>query len=328
MVKVKTAKRLAKKTTPKKTTSKEPRQEGVLRRTRQLLISRSKLVLALGVVGLLGFGFHTLWQHYGPAVIHRERYRLPSERITITTTPEWITCDIRDQVVRNAGLSGRLSILDESFVQTLEDAFSLHPWVESVDRITKGSPPAVHLDMTYRQPVAVVEIAHGTNGLLLPVDKNGIHLPASDVPAIRLNNLPRISGIVGQPPTGQRWDDPRIIGATALADRLSGVWQSYHLANILPSARAEIHSDRRFFVFNLITRGGTRIVWGAVTQKGTLGEADFQTKLERLKQCAERFRLLDPARGPAVVDIRRGLVITPRTAKKPAPDDGTEAVVK
>ncbi len=231
-------------------------------------------------------------------------------------------------MVRDAGLEGRLSILEDGLVHALENSFRLHPWVESVDRITKSSPPAVHLDLTYRRPVAVVEIASREGALLLPADKNGIHLPANDVPAIRRNSLPRISGIVGQPPTGQRWDDPRVAGAADLANRLSAVWQTYHLANILPSARPEIHSEHRYYVFNLITRGGTRIVWGAIAPAGSSGEADFQTKLERLKQCAERFGPLDTVRGPAVVDIRRGLIVEPRTAKKPASEEKKEAVVK
>lgn len=292
---------------------------GILQRTRRLIVTRARLVLALGVVGLLGLGLHSLWQHYEPSVIHRQRYLVPGERITISPPPAWILSDIRGEVVRDAGLDGRLSILEDDFVQTVKDAFALHPWVASVNRITKSFPPAVHVELTYRMPVAVVEMPTAGGAEWMPLDKLGIRLPTSDVPLIRRRYLPRISGIVGQPPVGQQWDDPRVAGAAELASRLAHVWQSLHLVDILPSARPEIVAEHRYFVFNLITRGGTRIVWGAAPNSGPPGEANFFTKLQRLEQCADRLGPLDSAQGPAVVDIRQGLVVTPRTAKKQAP---------
>lgn len=297
-------------------------------RAKQLLFLRARVLVALGVVGLFGWGMYSVWQRVAPSIIHRDRYLLTADRITISTLPEWITADVRMEVVRNSGLDRRLSVLDDSFVQVVEDAFALHPWVESVDKITKSYPPAVHVDLTFRRPVAVVEMASPEGVLLVPIDRLGVQLPAADVPDIRKRYLPRIGGIVGRPPVGQQWDDPRVIGAAELAEKLADVWESLHLVDILPSARPEIREEYRYFVFNLITSGGTRIVWGAAPSAAPPGEDTFAAKLKRLRNCVDRYGSLDSVRGPAIVDVRRSLSITPRTVKKPSPADEEAPLVK
>jgi len=288
-------------------------------RANRLLWSRGRAVVALFVVALLGWGMHSVWQHVAPSIIHRGRYLLTVEGIAVSTLPSWITADVRMEVVRNSGLDRRLSVLDEAFVSVVEDAFSLHPWVESVDKITKSYPPAVFVDLTFRRPVAVVELAGPERVQLIPVDKLGIQLPAGDVPDIYRRYLPRIGGIVGRPPVGQQWADPRVIGATELADLLADSWESLHLVDILPSARPEIRDEHRYFVFHLITQGGTRVVWGAAPSNAPPGEDDFQTKLQRLRECAIQMGPLDSVRGPAIVDVRRELAVTPRTVKNTSP---------
>ena len=108
--------------------------------TRGPFLSRVRVLLALAVVVLLGWGLHTVWQHVAPTVIHRDRYILTDSGITISPLPEWILGDVRAEVVHNAGLERRLSVLDDTFAQVVKDAFELHPWVESVDKITKSFP--------------------------------------------------------------------------------------------------------------------------------------------------------------------------------------------
>ncbi len=288
-------------------------------RAKHGLWSRGRAVVALFVVALLGWGMQAVWQRAAPSIIHRDRYLLTAEGIGISTLPSWIAADVRMEVVRNSGLDRRLSVLDEEFVSVVEDAFALHPWVESVDKITKSYPPAVFVDLTFRRPVAVVELASAEGVQLIPVDKYGIQLPAENVPDIRKRYLPRIGGIVGRPPVGQQWADPRVVGATELAKLLADHWEPLHLVDILPSARPEIREEHRYFVFHLITRGGTRVVWGAAPSHAPPGEDDFEAKLQRLREWANQHGPLDSVRGPAVVDVRRELAITPRTVKNSTP---------
>ncbi len=296
----------------------------------RLFAQRAKVLVVLTVVMLLGWGMRGLWEHFAPQIIQREEYLLTDQRITVTELPEWIVGDVRTQAVRNAGLEGRLSILDDAFAQVIEDAFLLHPWVESVDRITKRHPAGVHVEVTYRRPVAVVELVNQNVVQLVPIDRHGVHLPSLEVPNIRKRYLPRIGGIVERPLVGQPWIDPRVRGAAEIAVQLSEVWDTFHLVDILPSARPEIHGQSRYFVYDLITRGGTRIVWGAAPNAAPAEEDQSSAKLARLRGCAAKFGPLDSVSGPAVVDIRtQELAITPRTVKKPeAEGESEEAILK
>ncbi len=294
----------------------------------RFFLPRARVLLALAVVGVLGWGMHSLWQQVAPSVIHRERYLLSAERITISQLPEWITADVRAEVVRDAGLAGRLSVLEDNFVQVIEDAFALHPWVEEVVRITKRYPPGVDVQLKYREPIAVVELSGPNGAILVPIDAHAVHLPPQDVPKLRKRYLPRIGGIVGRPPVGQQWPDPRVVGAARIADQLSESWESLHLVDVLPSARPEIRDQHRFFVYDLITRGGTRVVWGAAPNAEPPGEDAFDAKLSRLKSCIEEHGPLDSVRGPAIVDVRHQLEVTPRTVKKTSPPQADAPLVK
>ena len=312
MVRIKTNQKPKRKNTP---------EVSRLRRATQQIAQRYRAITALAVVALLGWGMQGVWQHYAPQISQRGNYLLTEQRITISALPEWITGDVRAEAVRNAGLAGRLSVLDNAFAQVIEDAFVLHPWVESVDRITKSFPAGVHVELTYRQPVAVVELVTQNVVQLVPVDRYGVHLPSSEVPNIRKRYLPRIGGIVDRPAEGQPWADPRVLGAAELAVQLAPVWKSLHLVDILPSARPEVLNQRNYFLFDLITRAGTRIVWGAAPGAAPPGEDKFAAKLDRLRTCDRQYGPLDSVRGPAVVDVRKELAITPRTAKKKKPED-------
>lgn len=289
---------------------------------RPLARRRAKVLVVLAVVMLLGWGVQAIWRRAAPLVANRDRYLLPATAITITPPPEWIAADIRSQVIQSAGLDGRLSILDGEFVESIEHAFALHPWVQSVDRIEKKFPPAVYVEITYRRPLAVIETARGD---LLPVDNAASHLPANDVLLIRRKSLPRIAGIVGQPPEGQRWEDGRVLGALEIIGYLTDAWESLHLETITPRARPEIRDERQFFVYDIVTRGGTRIIWGASPHAGVPGESPFAVKLDRLKSCVQQYGPLDSVKAPGMVDVRGELHVEPRMVKQPegAGDDAT-----
>jgi len=285
--------------------------------THSLARLRAKAAIVAGVVALLAFGGRAVWLQVAPRVAAGDRYLLPAEEITVNQPPEWIAADVRGQVISNAGLDRRLSVLDPGFIASIEGAFALHPWVASVQKIEKRFPPAVRVELIYRKPVAAIEVPAADGFQLLPVDWRGVRLPAADVPAIRLRYLPRLTGVVGTPAEGQRWDDPRVPGAVDLAMRLADSWESLHLFEIVPSARPEVQGDRRYFVYDLRSGGGTQIVWGAPPLENLPGEDEFAVKLARLKHCAKRYGPLDSVKSPAVIDIRRGVAVTPRTVKKP-----------
>lgn len=274
---------------------------------------RAAIVIAVATASAWGLGL--LWDRVAPSVVNRERYLLPAENITLSPPPDWLVGDVRTEVIRNAGLDRRLSVADPSFLATVRDAFALSPWIASIEQVEKSYPPAVHLTVTYREPIAVVEFAAGAGVRLLPVDRSGIHLPMHDVAEIRLRYLPRLSGIVGQPPVGQRWDDPRVAGGLALAERLADVWEKYYLVEIVPSVRPEVRGGQSSFLYRLVTRGGTRINWGAPPEAALPGEPDFAAKLARLEKCITDIGPLNTVRGPDMVDVRYDLTVTPRAVQ-------------
>jgi hypothetical protein len=284
---------------------------------------RGKALAALGVVGLLAWGARTIWQSAAPVVAARERYLVPADRITLTAPPAWIAADVRGQVVHAAGLDRRLSILDPAFPETVKNAFALHPWIASVDRIEKRVPAGVQIDVSYRKPVAVIETPSGETLLLLPVDDRGVHLPADDVPLIRRQYLPRITGIVGQPPVGQRWEDGRVAGAVEIAALLGDVWEALHLQEITPSTRPEVKvvgtEEVQYFVYELVARGGTRILWGPAPRARAPGDEAFAVKLQRLNECVKQYGPLDSIDSPGTINVRGGLQVGPRLVRKPSP---------
>ncbi len=288
---------------------------------------RALAAVVLAVVALLTLVGSAIWRKFAPIIAERPRYVLQDEGISMSPLPEWIIADVRGQVVASAGLAGRLSILDPEFAPTIRSAFELHPWVERVERIEKSFPPAAFVALTYRRPVAVVDLPVSGQRQLLPVDAQGIHLPAADVPLIRRSYLPRITGIVGQPPTGRPWDDPRVAGAVDLAVHLSTDWESLNLVEIVPSARPTSKGDRRFYTYDLATRERTRIVWGAAPRDAIPDESPFAEKLARLKQCVAQYAAVDWPQWPEVIDVRHGAIVTPREAKRRSQAKGGEPIV-
>jgi hypothetical protein len=296
-------------------------------RVHPLTQRRVRVLIVLAVVAALGFAAREAWRRTASVIASRDRYLVPAESITVTQPPEWIVADVRDQVIHAAGLDRRLSILDPSFPERIEQAFSLHPWVQTVDRIEKKFPPAVHVELTYRKPIAAIELPAGNGRTLLPVDFRGVLLPIDDVPLIRRQYLPRITGIAGQPPVGQKWEDPRVAGAVDLAVMLADVWEPLHLVEICPSARTELQGGRQVFVYDIVTRGGTKIIWGAGPNTDAPGEARFAIKLERLKKCVDQYGPLDSVKAPGIVNVRGELRVEPRVVKKEDPAEA-ETVVK
>jgi hypothetical protein len=277
-------------------------------------------VLAL-LVGL-GFAAHFVWQRYAPTVARHPQYRLTADDIHVTPPPPWIRSDVKSEVLRDAGLSGTLSVLDDwdALAERVRDAFEMHPWIESVERIARRLPSSLDVELKYRRPVAAVESIEPNGVTFLPIDAHAIRLPDADLTDTERRYLPRISGVTGRPLVGDAWEDPRVVGGARLAAALADVWQQLRLVEITSPPQPQVRNDARIYTFEIITSGGTRIVWGATTgQEQAVGESPFDAKRRRLLDFASQHGKLESIDGPAIVDVRSDLVVTPRTARrKPA----------
>lgn len=290
------------------------------KRSRLRLWAGLLLLVALGMVGRL------LWTKYAPVVALHSQYQITADGIHITPPPAWIRSDVKGEVLRDSGLVGKLSVLDDerALVKRVKDAFEFHPWVLSVTKITKQLPSSLEVEIVYRRPVAAVESSDRTSISYLPVDAYAVRLPDGDLTDVERRYLPRIAGVTNRPLVGEMWDDDRVVGGARLAAGLFDVWQQLRLVEIIPSARVETHGDQQFHTFEIISSGGTRIAWGAAPgHEQAAGDSPFLTKRERLLGFVADTGVLDSINGPEVLDVRRDLKIVPRTARrdKTSPSD-------
>ena len=85
---------------------------------------------------------------------------------------------------------------------------------------------------------------------------------------------------------------------------------------ILANAQNTAHDDKPLYSFEIVTTGGTRIIWGATPgQESSSGDSPFNQKRQRLLDYAAQHGKLESIDGPAVLDVRSDVVVTPRTAR-------------
>jgi hypothetical protein len=286
---------------------------------------RPRVWISLACVTGLGYGAHVLWRQAAPRIAHHPQYLLSGENIHITPPPPWIRSDIKAEVLRDAIPAGKLSVLEDwpAFSQRIKDAFEFHPWVASVDRISKRLPSALDIEVRYRRPVAAVESSDADGMAFLPVDEHAIRLPEGDLSEVERRYLPRISGVTGRPLVGDVWDDPRVLGGAKLAAALADVWQQLKLVEIISELQPPQSADSEpRYTYQIVTSGGTRIVWGmAPGSEAPAGESSIDQKRARLLEYATQHGQLETIDGPAVLDVRSDLIVTPRTARHERADE-------
>ena len=229
--------------------------------------------LAVLVVAAFSGGAWAVWRHVEKHVEGSRDYLVSVERITITPPPEWVRSDVRAEAFRTASPPDRpLSSLDDGLAQRLEAAFRLHPWVAKAT-VVKRAGARVSVDVVYRRPVCMVEVAnagtlsgtlHSGSGSgsavdLLPVDGEGVWLPGEDFSQKQKESYPCLAGIDRRPiqPVGHPWGDARVVDGASIAAALLPVWQQLKLYRIQTAARTS-PPDNRAPAYELYTRAGTR----------------------------------------------------------------------
>ena len=258
--------------------------------------------MTLGVLAVAAFcgGAWVLWRHVEEHVEASPDYRVSVEQIAITPQPEWVRSDVRAEAFRTASPPDRpLSSLDDGLAQRIYSAFMLHPWVAQAT-VTKRAGGRVHVAIVYRRPVCMVEVANGATVDLLPVDAQGVWLPAEDFSQKQKESYPCLAGVEHRPiqPVGHPWGDPRVVEGASIAAALLPVWQQLKLYRIQAVAWAPGPDGHGVTSFELGTRAGTRIMWGAAAGNSASGEPSAEEKVARLVQYAAAHGGLDA--GPAL----------------------------
>ena len=239
-----------------------------------------------------------------PRLAFRSEYRLTRDAVVVTPgPPDWVPATFLSQVIEGDlwPVEGT-SVLEKTLVDQIAGAFAAHPWVADVVRVEHRIPARVIIRLKYRRPVAWIEASPRR----IPVDVTGLCLPAGDFSASDSGRYPLVRGVVSQPPsaTGMAWDDPGLVAAARLAQELGPHWESFGLSAIVVQRRDEEPAvDDRVFL-QMLTRGGSRVVWGRPPGTRHPGELTVAQKLGRLKQFIAHFDSLDPPHGPYEINIR------------------------
>ena len=125
------------------------------------------------------------------------------------------------------------STIGTRFRSANQDAFELHPWVASVERITQTAAQRARHRAQISPAGRGRRIERRTGVTFLPIDEHAVRLPEGDLTEAERRYLPRISGVTGRPLVGDTWDDPRVVGGAKLAAALADVWQQLRLVEIL-----------------------------------------------------------------------------------------------
>jgi hypothetical protein len=241
------------------------------------------LIASLVLVALVAIGWSALWQNVRDHVVASEDYRLNPHAIELVPSPPpWIHSDLKAQVIRDGSLEGSLSILDSDLTVRLARAFRLHPWVAGVSRVSKRHPAGATVELSYREPVAMVKVTGG----VLPVDAEGLLLPSEDFSVSDVPNYPLIGGVTTSPAgltAGTRWGDPGVAAGSRLAALLAPHWKKLNLERI--SVEVAPHESIQP-TFDLLTQMGKRIHWGLAPGSSGLGASTRQSKLARLLEYA------------------------------------------
>ncbi len=281
---------------------------------------RTRLLAAAVLVALACGLMVVVWQQVRDHVLSGGEYHLDPQAIAVTPAPAWVRSDIRAEVIREAGLKGPLSLLDEELTLRIATAFAAHPWVAHVERVSKRYPSGLDVILEYRKPVAMVEVQ---NDSALPVDAQGVVLPTADFLPGEPQRYPRIGEIHTTPsgPVGTRWGDPCVTGAAKIAAVLAGDWQSLGLYRIVPAGKKLARGGNEIH-FAVLTRTGTKVVWGRAPSPEISGDLPADEKLASLKHyAAEHNGSLDGAKGAQELFFRENgeLAAQPRPAIRSLP---------
>ena len=239
------------------------------------------LILFLAIfAGLGALG----WHYVKDSVRRQPGYRLVAENVTVPDVPPWVSERFVEDVLRSSNLHRSGSLLDKTLPQQLMEAFTAHPWLESVEQVVPRYPSGADVKLSYRVPTALVE---GPEEGIFWVDRNGVLLPPDYLAALtedRRSEYPTIRGIQSKPlgSVGTHWGDPMVQAGAQLVAGLSDIAGPVKLAYIIVPSRENP-------MWHLRTATGVEIRWGTFTPDDPKTEA----KIKKLWEWHEQFRSLD-----------------------------------
>jgi hypothetical protein len=270
----------------------------------------------VGLAAALALGGFVAWRKAGPLIVVSSDYQLTPDKVELAPAPpSWIRSDVRGEALRTGRLDTPQSLLAQDLTERAYQAFSVHPWIAKVLRVSKGHPAWLRVEVEYRRPVAMVQVGES----LLPIAADAVLLPQEDFSPVDSRGYPRIEGIDNLPagPPGAPWGDARVLAAAEIAAAVGDRWKALNLERIRPSRSHEPSS----LTFEVLTPGETQILWGRPPSLASAGEPPVARKLALLEKYVADHGPLDNA-GPSVVfDLTIDQPLVPPAAKRDASPD-------
>ena len=245
--------------------------------------------------------------HLLPDLSKLEEYQFEMEQIEVNQPQGWVPTHLVDDILVQSELPQKVSLLKPGLCRDVALAFSDNPWVRSVQSVRLTSKLALRAHLEYRQPVALVETTNGW----LPVDIEGVLLPAADFTIDDVDRLPHITNVQSTPAgnVGEPWGGllvapaARIAAVLAPQHNMEKYWNRFELTGIVVPTIGEGVTTEEELIFELSTVGGSRVIWGKPPGADDL-EPTVEQKLGRMEQYLSSYGKFDEPDGPYRVDIR------------------------
>jgi len=268
--------------------------EGVVQSLRERMGRRwTVLVAALAVLvaGTLLLGLHAYRCRLGRGTA----YCVRPGSLRFARAASWMTPDIAREVRSSLDdLPPALSVMDPRSATRIARCLERSAWVREVHYVRldrprwSGQSNGIEVSLSFRRPVAFVEIASAGAVRYYLVDRGGVRLGTepSEEPQLGDRVLLTVTGVTSRPPApGRVWDDPAVLAAADVANLVRRHVVKFNLSRIDVSGHRR-GPDRGVPEIVLYTRRSrTRILWG--------GPQCRQTEILEGWTSAEKLRHLD-----------------------------------
>ena len=254
-------------------------------RRRLLAVAAAGMVLALlGWTALVLADRSARWLHSQP------EFSVPFEGIELVPEPPRALRDgraaILSRVRERAKVDGLIRLLDQD-LRELGLSFAKHsPWVAKVDRVARAYPNRILIQVTYREPVARVDLSPDR---FVAVADDGVVIAGEDlIPSIAAS-LPRLKGFTSPPQDlpghylgADR--DGRVPAEISAAVALAKFLRASAGADGQPARFASVNVSKGADRLLLRTQGGLWVLWHNAPGREDPDEPAASEKLDRFLQ--------------------------------------------
>lgn len=247
------------------------------------------------------------WETKRSDLIDVQNYELSAEQISVNEQPVWITTDLRERIIDE--IQTPTNLLNEHLVADTARVLEANPWIEKVRRVEKGAD-GLQVELSYRMPVALVDFHRGKSKV--PVDRSAVVMDEKVFGSIASESMLHISVPHAEsslPAKWQVWNDRRIQAAAKLCEYLNDEAANLELFRVVSYRLPSELTNAPKKPFELWTKNGVKVIWGAVPGEKVLDEATPAEKLQAIQQFVVKQGPLTKLDRRKKIDVRTGTAI-------------------